>query len=46
MREKGLRNGQRSGYYILITAGAKGNHKSEQYNIADALTVYNSLGNK
>jgi D-alanyl-D-alanine carboxypeptidase (penicillin-binding protein 5/6) len=32
--------------YILITAGAKGNHKSEQYNIADALTVYNSLGNK
>lgn len=30
--------------YILITAGAKGNHKSEQYNITDALEVYNSLG--
>jgi D-alanyl-D-alanine carboxypeptidase (penicillin-binding protein 5/6) len=30
--------------YILVTAGAKGNHKSEQYNITDALTVYNSLG--
>lgn len=30
--------------YILITAGAKGNHKSEQYNITDALAVYNSLG--
>ncbi|MCX8128473.1 MAG: D-alanyl-D-alanine carboxypeptidase [Clostridia bacterium] len=29
--------------YILITAGAKGNHKSEQYNITDALAVYNSL---
>jgi D-alanyl-D-alanine carboxypeptidase (penicillin-binding protein 5/6) len=31
--------------YILITAGAKGNHKSKQYNIADALTVYNSIEN-
>jgi D-alanyl-D-alanine carboxypeptidase len=30
--------------YILVTAGAKGNHKSEQYNITDALAVYNSLG--
>lgn len=30
--------------YILITAGAKGDPKSEQYNITDALTVYNSLG--
>lgn len=30
--------------YVLITAGAKGNHKSEQYNIDDALAVYNSLG--
>ncbi len=30
--------------YILITAGAKGNHDSEQYNISDALAVYNSLG--
>lgn len=30
--------------YILVTAGAKGNHNSEQYNITDALEVYNSLG--
>lgn len=30
--------------YILITAGARGNHKSEQYNITDALAVYNSIG--
>lgn len=30
--------------YILITAGANGNHESEQYNISDALTVYNGLG--
>ena len=30
--------------YILITAGAKGDHKSEQYNITDALAVYNSIG--
>jgi D-alanyl-D-alanine carboxypeptidase (penicillin-binding protein 5/6) len=29
--------------YILISAGAKGNHNSEQYNITDALAVYNSL---
>jgi len=29
--------------YILITAGAKGNHKSEQYNVTDALAVYNSI---
>lgn len=29
--------------YILVTAGAKGNYKSEQYNITDAFTVYNSL---
>lgn len=29
--------------YILITAGAKGDHNSEQYNITDALTVYNSI---
>jgi D-alanyl-D-alanine carboxypeptidase (penicillin-binding protein 5/6) len=29
--------------YILITAGAKGNGKSEQYNITDALSVYSSL---
>jgi len=30
--------------YILITVGAKGNHYTEQYNITDALTVYNSIG--
>jgi len=30
--------------YILITAGAKGNHQSEQYNIDDAYEVYNRLG--
>ena len=30
--------------YILISAGAKGDHHSEQYNITDALTVYNSIG--
>ena len=30
--------------YILVTAGAKGNHESEQYNITDALAVYNRLG--
>ncbi|MEN6348672.1 MAG: D-alanyl-D-alanine carboxypeptidase [Syntrophomonas sp.] len=30
--------------YILVTAGARGNHKSEQYNVTDALAVYNSLG--
>ena len=29
--------------YILITAGAKGDHQSEQYNIIDALAVYNSI---
>ncbi len=31
--------------YILISAGAKGNHHSKQYNITDALAVYNSIGN-
>lgn len=30
--------------YILITAGAKGNHATEQYNLTDALAVYNTLG--
>lgn len=30
--------------YILITAGAKGDNYSEQYNITDALAVYNSIG--
>lgn len=29
--------------YVLVTAGAKGDHKTEQYNITDALTVYNEL---
>jgi D-alanyl-D-alanine carboxypeptidase (penicillin-binding protein 5/6) len=29
--------------YILVTAGAKGNHASEQYNISDAYAVYNQL---
>lgn len=32
--------------YILVTAGAKGNHKSEQYDIDDAFAVYNRLGKK
>lgn len=30
--------------YILVTVGAKGDSRSEQYNIADALSVYNSIG--
>lgn len=30
--------------YIMISAGAKGNHHSQQYNITDALAVYNSIG--
>ncbi|KPU45838.1 D-alanyl-D-alanine carboxypeptidase DacF precursor [Oxobacter pfennigii] len=30
--------------YILVSAGAKGDHRSEQYNITDALAVYNSIG--
>jgi len=30
--------------YILITDGAKGDHHAEQYNITDALAVYNSIG--
>jgi D-alanyl-D-alanine carboxypeptidase (penicillin-binding protein 5/6) len=30
--------------YILITAGAKGDIYSEQYNITDALVVYNRIG--
>ncbi|MEN6328130.1 MAG: D-alanyl-D-alanine carboxypeptidase [Syntrophomonas sp.] len=29
--------------YVLVTAGAQGDHKTEQYNITDALAVYNSL---
>jgi D-alanyl-D-alanine carboxypeptidase (penicillin-binding protein 5/6) len=30
--------------YILISVGAKGDHHTEQYNITDALAVYNSIG--
>lgn len=30
--------------YVLVTAGAKGDHQSEQYNIDDAYEVYNELG--
>lgn len=30
--------------YILVTAGAKGNHESAQYDIEDAYTVYDKLG--
>lgn len=30
--------------YILITTGAKGNHKTEAYHIADAMAVYGELG--
>lgn len=30
--------------YILISAGAKGDHHSQQYNITDAFAVYNSIG--
>ncbi len=29
--------------YILVTAGAKGDHKTEQYNIDDAYEVYKNL---
>jgi len=29
--------------YILVTAGAKGSQYSEQFNISDALAVYNSI---
>jgi D-alanyl-D-alanine carboxypeptidase (penicillin-binding protein 5/6) len=29
--------------YVLVTAGAKGDNKYEQYHITDALAVYNSL---
>lgn len=30
--------------YIMISAGAKGDHHSKQYNITDAIAVYNSIG--
>lgn len=29
--------------YILVTAGARGDHKTKQFNLLDALTVYNDL---
>ncbi len=29
--------------YILVTAGARGDHETEQYNISDAYFVYNKL---
>lgn len=29
--------------YILVTAGALGNHSTEQYNISDAISVYSQL---
>ena len=32
--------------YVLVTAGADGDHESEQYNITDAFLVYNNLGNE
>lgn len=32
--------------YILVTAGAAGNHYTEQYNILDALTIYEDYLNK
>ncbi|HBN81336.1 MAG TPA: D-alanyl-D-alanine carboxypeptidase, partial [Ruminococcaceae bacterium] len=35
------KNGQE---YTLVTAGAKGDHKSEQYDIDDACEVYRALG--
>ena len=30
--------------YILVSAGAKGDNRSEQFNITDAIAVYSSLG--
>lgn len=30
--------------YVLVTAGAKGDNYSEQFNITDAIAVYNSIG--
>lgn len=29
--------------YILVTAGADGNHGSQQYNLDDAFEVYNNI---
>lgn len=39
-----VHNGLDRQEYILISAGAEGDHNSKQYNITDALTVYNSIG--
>jgi len=30
--------------YVLVTAGAKGDNHSEQFNISDAIAVYSSIG--
>jgi len=32
--------------YILVTTAAEGNTRTEQYNVIDALTIYNSIGQK
>ncbi len=32
--------------YIMISAGAEGNHATEQYNITDALSVYSRISGK
>lgn len=32
--------------YMLISAGAKGDHQSEQYHVVDAVAVYNSIAIK
>jgi len=32
--------------YVLVTAGAKGDNHSEQFNITDAIAVYSSIGKK
>lgn len=32
--------------YVLVTAGARGNHESEQYNIDDAIAVYGRLSRR
>jgi D-alanyl-D-alanine carboxypeptidase (penicillin-binding protein 5/6) len=32
--------------YIMVSAGAEGNHNTEQYNLTDALSVYGLIGHK
>ncbi len=32
--------------YIMVSAGANGNHSTEQFNISDALTVYSCISDK